>query len=107
MNGKIVAILSAEYFAQVAASPGDGLLEKYGLPGLVIAYFIARDYRQEKREEARQIKKDEAEQIRFAQLQRSIDGLVRVTSIEVMTRPDVASRSRAETEEILNSLPKT
>lgn len=106
MNGKILAILIAEYFAQIATSPGDGLVEKYGLPGLVIAYFIARDYRQEKREEARQKLKDESEQARFAQFQRSIDGLVRVTSIDVLSRPDVVARARAETEEILSALPK-
>lgn len=100
MNGKIIAILFAELFAS-GLPPDLGPFASYGLPGLVIAYFVWRDYRQEKHRDNRQ----EIEDARFDQLVQSVNGLVRVTSIEVMSRPDVSARARAETDEILSKLP--
>lgn len=73
---------------------------QYGLPGLVIGYFVWRDYRQQLTAERRQSIDDG----KFDKLVQSVNSLVRVTSIEVLSRPHVADRIKAETEEIVSNL---
>lgn len=76
---------------------------RYGLAGLVISWFIWRDYRQSSID----LKRQEAHDTKIDQLVNSVNSLVRITSIEVMTRPNVINRARAETEEILSGLTKS
>lgn len=76
---------------------------RYGIPGLVIAWFVWRDWRQSQIDQDRQRIQD----TKIDQLVQSVSGLVRITSMEVMSRPNIVARAKAEAEEIVSRLPPT
>lgn len=100
MNAATLCLSFVCVFGQLEfdASP----FARYGLPGLVIAWFIWRDYKQSQSHD----KRSESQDAKLEQLVQSVNSLVRVTSIEVMSRPQVVARAKAEVQEILTNLPK-
>lgn len=83
--------------------PDISSFERFGLPGLVIGWFIWRDYRQQQNIDRRQERQD----AKFDQLVQSVNSLVRVTAADVLSRPHVADRERAkqDMQEVVSKLP--
>lgn len=75
---------------------------KYGVVGSIVLYLIYRDHQFTQRDARRANRQEQ----KLEQLTGAMNNLVRITSIEVLSRPHVAERARSETEEILKQIPK-
>lgn len=75
-------------------------LLKAGALGAVVLWFMWRDGRERDRQAAREDRLDR----RFDALVESVGHLIRVTSLEVMTRPSMTQRTKDELAELIAAI---
>lgn len=90
----------------IATMPADftSALFQYGPLGLICAWLMWREAKQQDRqyrqEERREVRHEETQ--KEIRLQRkSIDDLIQMLGLEVLTRPEVAQRARHDAEQIV------
>lgn len=95
--------------SQLPANLTDGLAGA-GVLGTIIAILFIRDFVRDKRdfqrEEVRETARNEREKSRDAQMDKltgAVSNLVRITSLEVLTRPSVSERMQEEVRELHRS----
>lgn len=67
-----------------------------GLLGPIVLWFMWRDGKERDRQMAREIKRDE----QFERLHGTVADLVRVSGIDIMSRPNILERIKEETREL-------
>lgn len=77
-------------------------LVQAGLLGPVVVWFMWRDGKERERINARETRQDE----RMDRMVEALNHLIRVTGLEVISRPHVAERMKDETRELIAAAEK-
>ena len=71
-----------------------------GVLGPIVAWFMWRDGKERDRNEEREEKRD----AKIDSMVEALNHLIRMTSIEVMSRPNIAERAKEDTRELLSAI---